>query len=304
MQTFTGIDIGGSNVKIGLVDRTGQLLEKKKVSTKPLRESGNTGEGLVKIAGDWLQAHPDVKHIGIGVPGMLSGDRRTLAEIVNIPELNGFPLAERLEKQYPGVSFHLENDANAAALGELYFSGQSMPDSFLLVTLGTGIGSGAVINRKIFTGGDGNALELGHIVSGNGRSVEETIGKAGLVQMAKEMAKTHAGPSLLQGNSKIDDDTITDAALAGDAVALQVFDAYGKVLGGALASAIFILDIKSVYIGGGVAKAYKYIEKSMFESLNHYLSPYYLTKLEVKLARLGNNAGILGAAALCFMDGE
>lgn len=304
MQTFTGIDIGGSNVKFGLVDRAGQLLEKKKVSTKPLRESGNTGQGLVKIVGDWLRAHPEVKHVGIGAPGMISNDRRTLVEIVNIPELNGLPLVEQLEKQYPGVAFHLENDAAAAALGELYFSGQPMPDSFLLVTLGTGIGSGAVIDRKIFKGGDGNALELGHIVSGNGRSVEQTIGKAGLIQMAKEFVKAHSGNSRIMEAAKLDDDAIIDAALAGDEVALKVFNEYGKVLGGALASAIYILDIKNIYIGGGVAKAYKFMEKSMFESLNRYLTPYYLSKLDVKLAKLGNNAGILGAAALCFIDGE
>jgi glucokinase len=168
------------------------------------------------------------------------------------------------------VAFHLENDANAAALGEFYFSGRPMPDNFLLVTLGTGIGSGAVINRRILTGGDGNALELGHIVSGNGRSVEQTIGKAGLIKMAKDMLAEHKGSSALRPDAKLDDDAIIDAANAGDPVARRVLDEYGRVLGQALVSAIFLLDIKNIYIGGGVAKGFAHMEKGVHESLNSF----------------------------------
>ncbi len=301
MQTFTGIDVGGSNVKFGLVDATGRLLEKQKVATKTLRASGSAGDGLVAAIGDWLRKYPQVQHVGIGLPGMLSADRRTLVEMVNIPELNNLNLAERLEARHPNVAFHLENDANAAALGEFYFSGRPMPDNFLLVTLGTGIGSGAVINRRILTGGDGNALELGHIVSGNGRSVEQTIGKAGLIQMAKDLLAGHHGHSALRHAAKLDDDAIIDAANAGDPVARRVLDEYGRVLGQALVSAIFLLDIKNIYIGGGVAKGFAHMEKGVHESLNKFLTPYYLSKLNINLAKLGNNAGILGAAALCFM---
>jgi len=301
MHTFTGIDVGGSNVKFGLVDSTGRLLEKRKVPTKALRESGNTGEGLVAAIGDWLRQYPQVQHVGIGLPGMLSRNRRSLVEMVNIPELNNLDLVDRLEARHPGVTFHLENDANAAALGELYFSGRPMPESFLLVTLGTGIGSGAVINRRILTGGDGNALELGHIVAGNGRSVEQTIGKAGLIQMARNLLADHSGHSGLRHAAKLDDDVIIDAANGGDAVAQRVLGEYGRVLGQALVSAIFILDIKNIYIGGGVAKGFPHMEKGMHESLHQFLTPYYLSKLNINLAKLGNNAGILGAAALCFM---
>jgi glucokinase len=301
MQTFTGIDVGGSNVKFGLVDPTGRLLEKQKVPTKTLRGSGSAGDGLVEAIGNWLRKYPQVQHVGIGLPGMLSSDRRTLVEMVNIPELNNLDLVDRLEARHPDVAFHLENDANAAALGEFYFSGRPMPDNFLLVTLGTGIGSGAVINRRILTGGDGNALELGHIVSGNGRSVEQTIGKAGLIKMAKDMLAGHQGHSALRHDAKLDDDVIIDAANVGDPVARRVLDEYGRVLGQALVSAIFILDIKNIYIGGGVAKGFAHMEKGVHESLNKFLTPYYLSKLNINPARLGNNAGILGAAALCFM---
>ncbi len=301
MQIFTGIDVGGSNLKFGLVDSSGQLLEKSKVPTKTLRQSGTPGAGLVAAIGDWLRKHPQVQHVGIGLPGMISNDRRTLVEMANIPELNSLNLVDQLEARHPEVVFHLENDANAAALGEFYFSGQTMPDNFLLVTLGTGIGSGAIINRRIFTGGDGNGLELGHILSGNGRSVEQTIGKAGLIRMAKEYLAQHPGKSTLSGEAKIDDDVIIAAANAGDMVALRILAEYGRVLGQALVSAIFLLDIKNICIGGGVAKGFRHMEAGMYESLNKFLTPYYTSKLDVNLARLGNNAGILGAAALCFM---
>lgn len=301
MQTFTGIDVGGSNLKFGLVDSSGRLLEKSKVPTKVLRQSSTAGEGLADAISNWLTKYPQVQDVGIGLPGMISNDRRTLVELVNIPELNSLNLVDLLEARHPKVAFHLENDANAAALGEFYFSGRPMPDHFLLVTLGTGIGSGAIINRRIFTGGDGNGLELGHILSGNGRSVEQNIGKAGLIRMAKEFLSQHSNKSTLAGATKIDDDAIIDAANAGDMVALRILAEYGRVLGQALVSAIYLLDIKSIYIGGGVAKGFRHMEAGMYESLNKFLTPYYTSRLNINLATLGNNAGILGAAALCFM---
>jgi len=304
MQIFTGIDIGGSNVKIGLVDSEGNLLEKKKVKTAKLRDSGRFVEGLLDVVGDWLVDHPKVKQMGIGVPGTISKNRRSTIELPNITELSHINLVDRLEKRFPGIEFYIENDASAAAIGEYHFSGRKMPDNFVLVTLGTGIGGAAVLNRKIFKGGDGNAMEIGHIISGNARTIEENIGKAGLTQKALEMMQAHQGFTALRDYEKIDDDVLIDTAVAGDELTRQLFDWFGQVLGQAMVSTILLLDVKTFLIGGGVAKAWPYIEAGMMASLKHYLTPYYFDKLDIKLAKLGNNAGILGAAALCFKHKE
>lgn len=305
MQLFTGIDIGGSNVKIGLVDSTGQLLEKKKIPTRTIREAGkHAADKLTEAIDEWLEAHPKVKHVGIGVPGMISRNRRVLVELANIPELNGIMLVERLEHRHKKVSFHLENDANAAALGELYFGKSKLPDSFMLITLGTGVGGGVIINRKIFKGGDGNAMEIGHIVAGNGRSIEQTIGKSGILQMAKELLAAGRRSSYLHPDEPFDDDDLIDAAQKGDLLALTVFEQVGKYLGQAIVSAALILDIKTVLIGGGVSKAFPYLQLGLQQTFKEFLSPYYASKMQVMPATLGNNAGILGAAALCFRHEE
>ncbi len=297
---FSGIDVGGSNIKFGLVDSTGKLLEKRKMSVANMRLGGSLADKVVECITDWLQDYPQIEHVGIGVPGMLSADRRTLLELANMPELNNLNLVELLERQNKGVKFHLENDANAAALGEFYFSTQSLPDSFLMVTLGTGVGSGLIINREIFKGVDGNGLELGHIVSSNGKSIEKNIGKAGLYAKAKELLAATKSPSLLRETGQIDDDILLEAARDNDPVALETFAYYGKYLGEALATAAYILDVKTFLIGGGVGKAYPFMEEGVHASLLQYLTPYYLTKIDIRLATLRNNAGILGAAALCF----
>ncbi|MDJ1500564.1 ROK family protein [Xanthocytophaga agilis] len=300
MEIFTGIDIGGSSVKFGLVESDGKLLEKKKVPVKELRASGVLSENILASIQEWIKDHPQVKEIGIGVPGMISRDRRSLVELANMPELNGLPIVELLEKANPGIAFYLENDANAAALGEYYFSGQQLPENFLLVTLGTGVGSGLIIDHKIFKGADGNGLELGHIVAGNGKSIEQNIGKVGFYAKAAELLKEHKGKSVLRDVAKIDDDVLLEAARDDDPVALKAFAYYGKYVGEALATAAYILDVKTFIIGGGVAKGYPFMQEQVLKSMQKFLTPYYLDKLDIRLAVLRNNAGILGAAALCF----
>lgn len=303
MQLFGGIDIGGSNIKIGLVNSQGQLLERQKIPTQKIREAGsNAAEVLVEIISQWIEAHPKVKHIGIGVPGMISRDRRCLVELANIPELNGAMLVDKLERYHKKVVFHLENDANAAALGELYFGKNKAPDSFFFITLGTGVGGGVILNRKIFKGGDGNAMEIGHIIAGNGRTIEQNIGKAGIIQMVKDMMAAGQVSTYLHPNEPFDDDDLLDAAHKGDPIALAVFEQVGKYAGQAIVSAALILDIKTVYIGGGISKAFPFMQLGLQQTFRQFLSPYYASKMQVLPATLGNSAGILGAASLCFLN--
>jgi len=238
------------------------------------------------------------------VPGTLSKDRRSLLELPNIPELSGEKIMAKLEEMFPQRQFFIENDANAAALGELYYGAEKLPDNFIFITLGTGVGGGAIIDRKIFKGGDGNGLEIGHIISGNGRTVEMNIGKKGILGLALTALEGYEGPSILSSfhPSDLDSKKVVKAAHKDDELALEVFKEVGKVLGECIVSLVRILDIKTIIVGGGVSETYEYVAPSMNKILKKFLTPYYLDKLQVRLATLGNEAGIIGAASLCFME--
>lgn len=300
MEYFLGIDVGGTNVKFGLVSSGGELLDKRKYATAELRADGNFVDNFIETIEIELKAHERVNKVGIGVPGMISKDRLSTIEMANLPELNGEHLIPRLRNAFPTIQFHLENDANAAALGELYFSTEPIPDDFLFVTLGTGVGSAAVFDRKIFKGGDGNAMELGHALSGTGNTIEHEIGKPGLVRLAQELIDGGMESSLTE-KDEINAKRVVKAAQKGDPVAVEVFKRGGYIMGEGLVTAIRILDVKTVIIGGGVSKTFELIIDPMKEAMHKFLSSYYMDQLEIRMATLGNEAGIIGAASLCFI---
>lgn len=298
MEKYLGIDVGGTSLKYGIVSKEGELLEKVKYMTSELRETGDFINGFIKQIGDELKKSPEITKVGIAVPGMISKDRKTTIFMANISEFNNVPLIPMLEKAYPKISFYLENDANAAAIGEYHFAKTEVPDDFLFMTLGTGLGSAAILDGKIFKGGEGNALEAGHIISSNGKTAEENMGKAAMVAMVHQEIKKGNTDAYNPETLRAQD--IILAALNNEPVAVKVFEYVGSVLGEALVSTLRILDLKTVFIGGGVSKTFSIVEKNMMKVLEERLPNYYTDNLDIRLATLGNNAGIIGAAALCF----
>lgn len=300
MEYFLGVDVGGTNVKFGMVSSEGELLDKRKYPTASLRENGDFVKDFTEIMRQELKAHDHVRKVGIGVPGMISKDRLYTVEMANLPELNNQPLIPALQEAFPNIEFHLENDANAAALGELYFSTGDVPDTFLFLTLGTGVGSAAVIDRQIFKGGRGNAMEFGHALSGTGGTVEQAIGKPGLVRLAKQLIDGGMTSSLSE-KDEINAKRLVKAATKGDPVGEEVFRRGGYILGQGLVSALRILDINTIIIGGGVGKTFDLIHDPIKKGLSEYLSSYYMEELDIQMASLANEAGIIGAASLCFV---
>ncbi len=301
-EFFLGIDVGGSNVKVGLVKSDGTLMSRQKFSTLEMRQGGKFVEKFLQLIDSLLKQYPQVRKVGIGLPGMLSRKRKSTITLANLPELDGIKLRQILEDAHSEVTFFLENDANAAALGEYHFSGQQMPDDFIFITLGTGVGGAAIINGKLFKGGRGNSMEVGHIMTGNRRLLEANIGKAGIAEMAAAMLKTHQGTSLLSGVPKLDSDAVEEAALKDDEVAKQVFSQVGVILGEGLVSVIRLLDVNMILIGGGVSKVFDHVRPGMEDVLHQFLPEYYTDTLDIRLAVLGNNAGIIGAASLCLEE--
>ncbi len=298
MEKFFGIDVGGTNIKIGLVTSDGEMLEKIKYPTK--------GESdfvpyFIRILRSEFEKYPEVKKVGIGIPGVISKDRTTLLEIPNIPNLNGVNLKSEISDAFPDVTFRLENDAAAAALGEYYFSKSETPEHYVFITLGTGVGGGVIIDHDIFKGGDGNSVEIGHILVHNKKTLEKNIGKKGIIKRFKKLKGKYESP-LYDNFNNVQPKEIALAGLEGDQVGIKIFTEVGEFLGESLVSAVRFFDIKAIIIGGGLAVSFDLIKKPILKMLNKNLTSYYTKNLMLKRAELGNDAGIMGAASLCYLN--
>lgn len=297
---YLGIDVGGTNVKMGIVDaQGGKISNFYSHDTISWRESGHFVERFGDAIALQLLSFKNITKVGIGLPGMINRERTAPIEITAIPELNGVPLVEQLTQRFPKVTFLLENDANAAALGEFYFAAEEIEENYIFITLGTGVGGAAILNRRIFTGGNGNAMEPGHIPSRNGRVLERNIGKKELLELAQERRAEYTGQTVLPTDD-ISTTGLVAAAGAGDELALQIWTEVGEILGEGLASLIKVLDVNYILIGGGLSASFDYILPAINKTLDYWLNPYYKTGLAIKRATLGNDAGLLGAASLCF----
>lgn len=298
---YLGIDIGGTNVKMGIVEaETGNITNFYSHDTGDWRDSGHFVKSLGDAISVQLKQNPEVNKCGIGVPGLITRDRQSLIEITAIPEIDGISVITDLKNRFKGKDFFLENDANAAALGEYYFGEEDLPEDYIFVTLGTGVGGAAIIDKKVFKGGGGNAMEPGHMPSKNGRVLERNIGKVELLNLATNMRAAWTGETVLNADGTISTMGLVSAANDGDKLALEIFDEVGTLLGDGLVSMIRILDINTILIGGGISASFEYILPAINKQIDYWLSPYYKKGLTIKRATLANDAGLLGAASLCF----
>ena len=297
MENFFGIDVGGTNIKLGVVSSDGEMISKIKYPTKAKEDFVSY---FIDILQTEFEKYPDVKKVGIGIPGVISKDRTTLLEIPNIPNLNGVNIKGEIDKAFPDKVFHLENDAAAAALGEYYFSKSKAPEHYIFITLGTGVGGGVIIDHDIFKGGDGNSVEIGHILARNGKTLEKNIGKKGIMKRFKKLEEKYDSP--LYSMELVEPKNIAQAGLEGDPVGIKIFTDVAEYLGESLVSAIRLFDIKTVIIGGGLAVSFDIIKKPIEKILSENLTKYYTDHISIRMAELGNNAGIMGAASLCYLN--
>jgi len=300
MEEVLGIDIGGTNVKISPVNKSGEVLHKEKFPTAPMNEDGKFLENFIPIIREQLGKYPNIQKVGIGIPGNITKDRQSIINLPNIPGMDNVAIIPELKKNFPEHDFFLENDAAAAAYGEYIFSKDTLPDSLIFITLGTGVGGGAIIDGKLFAGGDGNAMEVGHMIASNGKLIEHNIGKKGIVMLAEEILEKSNKDSLMRPVEILGIKEIAKCAKKGDKLALETFNLVGRYLGQCIVSSVRVLDIKYILIGGGVSKTIDYIEEGMWQEIRSYLPPFYTDHMKIKVASMGNDAGILGAAALCF----
>ena len=312
-----GVDLGGTNIKLGLVSQSGKIVRKTSVETKadegPDAVISQMKKGINQIL---AKNKKEITGIGIGAAGVVTVKKGIVENPPNIPGWGKVKLGEIIKKEF-NINVHVENDANAAAIGEMIFGNGRKLHSFVMVTLGTGVGGGIIINRKLFRGEFGAAGEVGHTTieyggpkcnCGSFGCVEAFIGNSYLINIVKKSLPEHPD-SLIWKIIKNDLEllspiTIQDAMEQGDSFAQSIVNDMGLHLGSALTSVSNLLDISTFIIGGGVAG----FGEPLFDAISKTIKTRVLTPLRKRVkvlpAKLKNNAGIKGASALVFYKSE
>jgi glucokinase len=309
-----GVDIGGTGTKYGLVDRDGNVLFSGEISTKKHNEVGTFIEELHATLMPIIEQAGGIgrmKGMGAGAPNgnYYTG---TIEYAPNLPWKGIIPMAKLIEGKF-GLPVTLTNDANAAAIGEMMYGAAKGMKDFIMITLGTGVGSGIVANGKLIYGHDGFAGEIGHtIVIPDGRlhpgtgkkgSLESYASATGVRYTAIEMLKNSKEESLLRKvpEDKLDSKAVYDAAIQGDKIALQIFEFTGKILGLALANAVMFSSPEAIVLFGGLTKAGDYILKPTREHMEANLIQVFQNKVKLLVSHLReSDAAILGASALVW----
>lgn len=314
-QLVVGIDIGGTNTKFGVVDRRGNILCDGRMLTNQHEDVNGFLDELHQHLSELIEqagGMENIKGIGVGAP---NGNYYT-GNIEYAPNLRWkgiIPLASLLEQKF-GLPTVLTNDANAAALGELIYGAARGMKDFIVITLGTGVGSGIVANGQLIYGHDGFAGELGHcIVIPEGRphpgtgalgSLEAYASATGVTASALEFLATRPDtPSTMREHSKeeINSKLIYEAAMEGDPLAMEVYEFTGKILGAALANFVMFSSPEAIILFGGLTKAGDLIMKPVREHMEKNLLPIFQNKVKLLFSELKeSDAAILGASALAW----
>lgn len=303
-----GVDIGGTTVKIGLFSTDGTLIEKYEIPTRK-EESGkyipdDINEFIRKVMTEKSIKNDEIIGIGVGVPGAVMADG-TVNKCVNLGW--GIINIEDIMREKTGYPVKAGNDANMAALGEDWMGGASEFSSMMLITLGTGVGGGIIINGEPILGFNGAAAEIGHIPAVEGETeacncgkygcLEQVASASGIVRVAKKMLAASQHPSVLRDVENVSAKNVFDAAKNGDSLAIEIAEYVTRHLGIALATAAGIIDPECFVIGGGVSAAGEYL----IDLISGYYKEYAFhpsRNTKIVKAELGNDAGIYGAAKL------
>jgi glucokinase len=323
-----GVDLGGTNLRIAAVDDTGRLMEKMTTGTQVARGrdhvidemSAAIRELAAKFKADTLLG------IGIGVPGIIDMETGMLRESPNLPGWHDYPVRDEIEKRL-GTRVILENDANSAALGEKWLGAARDHDDMCMLTLGTGVGGGIVLDGRVWHGFKGMAAELGHItVEPNGPAcgcgsrgcVEQFASATAVVRMAKEAISSGRAPELARAqsdNPEFGSKIVYQMAIQGDRAAQEIYQKVGWALGIVVADLVNIFNLPIYVIGGGVASAWDAFAPTLLKEVAARSFVYAATtpdaqvppdrkKTIITRALLSGDAGLYGAARLPMIPDE
>ncbi len=311
MDTVIGIDIGGTNTKIGLVQTypKAEVIDQKSIETCQVGGVDVMVQRIV-LATTELIEHTGMTPVGVGVgcPGVISPKEGLVRKSPNIPALTGFPLRDELESWFK-LPVAIQNDANAAVLGEYLFGPNKQLSDLILLTLGTGIGGGVIVGGRLLQGADDAAAELGHLkVDPNGAQcgcgrkgcVEAYAGAAGIARLADGMLEIHlaSGQSSLLAGEILDTKAIAEAAELGDAFARTVLEKVGEYLGRGIGLMIDTFNPEKVLLGGGASAAFEFLRPGIDRGVAEFASfPETRDRTIIEQAAFPHDINLLGAAA-------
>ena len=314
-QFVVGVDVGGQTAKIGIVDARGDVLIQSVIRTDSHEDANIFVSNLADAIKDLIAKsgkEGQIRGVGVGAP---NGNYYT-GEIAFAPNLvwaakKNVPFADMLSEALGGIPVALTNDANAAAVGEMTYGVAKGMKHSIMITLGTGVGSGIVINGEVLYGSDGFAGELGHTcaVRHNGRQcgcgkqgcLEAYCSAMGVARTAREWLEMSDEPSLLRSVDKITSKDVFDAAKEGDVLAKKIFDYTGRILGEKLADFIEFSAPEAIVLFGGLARAKEYIYEPTLKAMNENVLPLWRDKVDLLFSQLKeSDAAILGASALAW----
>lgn len=306
-----GIDVGGTTAKIGLLSSEGVILDKWEIPTRREENGAHILPDIAASVREYLDRHgigtEDILGAGIGVPGPVTPDGN-VAVCVNLGWKQETNPEKELSRLLNGIYVKAGNDANVAALGEMWQGGGKGHKSIMLFTLGTGVGGGVVVNESVVAGFRGMGGEIGHILvnfdepdscnCGNHGCLEQYASATGIVRVARQMLEASDEPSVLRkGDAAFSCKAVLDAAKAGDALALSAVRTSMRYLALAMHYISHITDPEIFVIGGGVSKAGQFL-LDIIEEYYETLTVMGKGRAKVGLATLGNDAGMYGAARL------
>lgn len=310
---YIGIDLGGTNIAAGLVDEKGNIVIKDSTPTlrsrtfqEIIKDMGVLVSGIMESSG-WSM--DEIKGIGIGIPGVCDNSKGTVVFANNLGWVN-VPISHELEK-YVNKPIYIDNDANVAGLAEYMLGAGRGYNSSITLTIGTGLGSGIILDGRVYPGSHGVGGELGHFIfdingpqcnCGNKGCWEQYVSATALSTMAQGAVGQKGGSLMLElaGGKveRIDAKVVVDAARKGDWVAIEVFDRFIYYLAMGIISIINIFDPEAIIIGGGVSKAGEFLLEPLKKKVEEHIFYNQLGWADIKLAQLGNDAGIIGAAII------
>lgn len=309
-----GIDIGGTGTKIGLVDARGEILARDEgIATAAYPTFDGFVDAMSEVIERLLTAtdtHGKVRGIGVGAPdsNYYTGN---IEHAFNLPWKGVLPLADMLSKRCD-IPVYVTNDANAAAIGEMTYGTAKGMKNFIVITLGTGVGSGIVINGQVVYGNDGFAGELGHVTmvrGDNGRlcgcgrrgCLEAYCSATGVARTAKEIIEQMNEPGLLSNIKNITARDVYNAAMNGDKTALEIFNFTGNMLGEAIADFIAFSSPQAIILFGGLTRAGDLLLEPIKKSVDKNVLHTYKGKVQILISQLkDSDAAILGASALAW----
>ena len=310
-KIYAGVDLGGTTTKMGLFTADGTLIRKWEIPTRS--EDGGThvtpdiAEAIKKHMAEEQLPMENLAGAGIGVPGPIMPDGY-VEIIVNIGRIQDWNPVKELSELLGGIPVKGGNDANVAALGEMWQGGGKGYSDLVMLTLGTGVGGAVIIDQKIIAGKHGLGGEIGHIHvrdeewehcnCGGVGCVEQICSATGIAREARRKMAASEKPSQLRGfGDSVTAKNVLDAAKEGDELAMEVMEVVGRYLGLALSMAVMTVDPEIFVIGGGVSKAGQFLIDVVQKHYDHF-TPISKHKGKLGLATLGNDAGIYGAARL------